>query len=498
MRDNENQNIRKIQKFKNNTNLTNKSISVSEKYSNIGHRNSFESPIMLFYRTKINFLKISSWSLIALVIWTIYSYSKIVSISLRETQAPSLEFEYGFHNFNVHSETNKHIDGASACLIIKDDNPRLIEWLAYHYQVLPLRNLIVTSDPSSSTSPTPILDRWRKEVPDMNIMEWTEEDYHYNKFQGEMVVNWIDDNMVRAVKLLINRQYAFYGHCAAHFKKSNATWVFIIDVDEYIVFNKIDTKSDPRKIDEVNDIMKLSQSSLTSEQRYGIMSGMEKDSKNIVYHARERERDSLSQDFFLREHEAMRLRRELPSSAHVTVLEYIDRTKDDPASPFHQNFCVIMPRLFFSAVESTSEDELLNDVPQVFNQKNFDTLTYFRHAQKGSFPWNTYGKSMIDVSKASYEDLVPVRAHKASPNCQQHNPFENVYYSEALLRVHHYLSSPEVHLSRKDDRRSSEKYFAGAKLDYGTSYEAQTWFKAFIDHVGVKKAFFLLNDVDSS
>ena len=44
----------------------------------------------------------------------------------------------------------------SACMLIKDDNDLLNEWLAYHYHVLNLRYLVVAVDPSSATSPTPI------------------------------------------------------------------------------------------------------------------------------------------------------------------------------------------------------------------------------------------------------------------------------------------------------------------------------------------------------
>ena len=39
----------------------------------------------------------------------------------------------------------------SACLLLKDNNIILPEWLAYHYTVLPLRRLIVAVDPSSKT-----------------------------------------------------------------------------------------------------------------------------------------------------------------------------------------------------------------------------------------------------------------------------------------------------------------------------------------------------------
>ena len=46
----------------------------------------------------------------------------------------------------------------SACLLIKDNNIILPEWLAYHYTVLPLRRLIVAVDTLSHTDPSQILD----------------------------------------------------------------------------------------------------------------------------------------------------------------------------------------------------------------------------------------------------------------------------------------------------------------------------------------------------
>ena len=59
----------------------------------------------------------------------------------------------------------------SACLLVKDDNQILPEWLAYHYTVLPLRRLIVGVDPLSKTSPEHILDGYR--AIGMNITTWT-------------------------------------------------------------------------------------------------------------------------------------------------------------------------------------------------------------------------------------------------------------------------------------------------------------------------------------
>jgi hypothetical protein len=57
----------------------------------------------------------------------------------------------------------------SACLLIKDDNQILPEWIAYHFTVLPLRHLIVAVDPFSLTSPTPILDKFREIGMDIEV-----------------------------------------------------------------------------------------------------------------------------------------------------------------------------------------------------------------------------------------------------------------------------------------------------------------------------------------
>ena len=62
----------------------------------------------------------------------------------------------------------------AACLLVNDENPRLPEWLAYHYHVLPLRHLTVAVDPASRSSPAEILERWKGLI---NVKIWGEEDF---------------------------------------------------------------------------------------------------------------------------------------------------------------------------------------------------------------------------------------------------------------------------------------------------------------------------------
>ena len=71
--------------------------------------------------------------------------------------------------------TNKK-EGLSACLLVNDENPRLPEWLAYHYHILPLRSLIVAVDPASRSSPKSILDRYNNSLM-MDVTIWNDDDY---------------------------------------------------------------------------------------------------------------------------------------------------------------------------------------------------------------------------------------------------------------------------------------------------------------------------------
>lgn len=69
--------------------------------------------------------------------------------------------------------------GGAACLLVNDENPRLPEWIAYHYHILPLRHLIVAVDPGSRVSPSEILGRWADDGLNMglNVKIWDEDDY---------------------------------------------------------------------------------------------------------------------------------------------------------------------------------------------------------------------------------------------------------------------------------------------------------------------------------
>lgn len=118
--------------------------------------------------------------------------------------------------------------GASACLLINDENPRLPEWIAYHYRTLPLRSLTVAVDPASRTSPAEILSRWNDTF--IEVQLWKDEHYLH-----EIAGSRVEKNKFGHQK----RQNHFFAKCMADFKRRDKQWVLLIDVDEYIAFNRI-------------------------------------------------------------------------------------------------------------------------------------------------------------------------------------------------------------------------------------------------------------------
>ena len=84
------------------------------------------------------------------------------------------------NNNNIHQDQEEEDeDGNSSafCLLIKDDNDLLSEWIAYHYHTFNMRRLIVAMDPTSQTTPKDILETWSINFDDLIYTLWTDEDY---------------------------------------------------------------------------------------------------------------------------------------------------------------------------------------------------------------------------------------------------------------------------------------------------------------------------------
>ena len=151
------------------------------------------------------------------------------------------------------------------CLLTKDDLGILPEWLAYHYHAVALKHVVVAVDPSSTTNPKPLLERFRINLPDLTIDQWSDDDFmpdfflngtydfapnflgvelHDKQTYGE----WLTTNHVprrkaddmRHVNNHRYRQTRFISQCARHLKEQHpkkTVLLSLLDSDEFLAVN---------------------------------------------------------------------------------------------------------------------------------------------------------------------------------------------------------------------------------------------------------------------
>lgn len=117
----------------------------------------------------------------------------------------------------------------SACLLVSDDNFRLPEWISYHYFALKLRYLVVTSDPRSRTSPSPMLERWKDLMTTVELFDVDFADRNLTVLE--------DDTEDQRRFKHSRRQIQFYGACIQHLQRHERTWTTFIDVDEFLTIS---------------------------------------------------------------------------------------------------------------------------------------------------------------------------------------------------------------------------------------------------------------------
>jgi hypothetical protein len=136
------------------------------------------------------------------------------------------------------TEDRQHPFTFSACLLIKDSNIILPEWLAY-YTILPLRRVIIAVDPMSHTDPTPILHSY--ESIGMNITVWTNNSYWIDGMYAHEKRTF--QRTMRPTKSYDRKSYRqkiFYKSCLQHLRDESRTWILLVDTDEYLAFNYYD------------------------------------------------------------------------------------------------------------------------------------------------------------------------------------------------------------------------------------------------------------------
>ena len=342
----------------------------------------------------------------------------------------------------------------SACLLVMDDNHRLVEWLAYHYHVLPLRYLIVAVDPRSRTSPTEILNRYRKLG--MYIQEWTDHDF----LDAKLANNIIPDDARLQLKRDRHRarQKVFYRTCLLHLKQANRTYVTLHDTDEYLVYNHAGGDNYP-----------------------------EWERKMQARHDQSRNKGKTRIKPFSTP----------PTTASEgSMIRYI---RDEKARGYkaYETPCISIPRLHFGAVESTLQERARGAPSGLFDPDQFDTLRWRKHSKRNDFVKNNLAKVIMDVSEVDIANAPRFRSlHRPIPTiCQA--PWANDW--ETGLRFNHYLGSWESYSFRDDSRRGGERsretWEFQAEDQDDTDDNIRPWLSGFVETHGPDKAKSLLQGV---
>eukprot|EP00588_Corethron_pennatum_P005691 CAMPEP_0194296100 /NCGR_PEP_ID=MMETSP0169-20130528/55167_1 /TAXON_ID=218684 /ORGANISM="Corethron pennatum, Strain L29A3" /LENGTH=582 /DNA_ID=CAMNT_0039045461 /DNA_START=140 /DNA_END=1888 /DNA_ORIENTATION=+ len=380
--------------------------------------------------------------------------------------------------------------GMAACLLIKDDNDRLPEWIAYHYHTLPLRRIVVAVDPTSSESPHELLGRWISR-PDLGLEVSVWEDNHFmpdaetlrNRMNRVSVVKLkekaklgdgqeVEEEEVDLFRKHIVRQKEFLSWCLYRLKEEGWGWTLIVDSDEFLMFNTLDKNNAERKYPLTGD---------TKENKYNDPERLRKITE---------------------------ARSALPQTGQMTVLGYIHAHADSP--PWTDEPCMPLPRLWFGSLKNAEATTDVDTSPVFF--KGLDTLRYRTHAEKGAFLQNFWDKSLVDISRFSDEDFDSIpwyNAHRPFEGCYDVRPFDahmaerkwlvesktfnNITpFWRTLLRVNHYLGSWKSYNKRKDPRRNRKLYETLGSVDHGTDDDIRTWISSFVDAVGEELAGTLL------
>lgn len=349
----------------------------------------------------------------------------------------------------------KHV---SACLLIRDDNEILNEWIAYHYHTLKLRYLLVAVDPASVTSPNHILSRWQN-MTDLKVLQWSDTNFMPESFlkNGHAVpLNEIKGNakqrkwhkafedeerVTRDLQDIANhrfRQLTFLSACYRHMRDIKKTWVIHIDTDEYLTVNPVLRKQG--------------------------MLGMAAVPKDL--------RDPLTLFRFLLE---------------IRYRPRLNRLSNFP--------CISVPRLMFGSVEN----DTLGMVQETFQEKKFETVRWKYHTDYSDRERNALQKVIVDVSAPDETDEMfqpkAFSIHRPSKQlCRSVDQMNFTITEKYPLSVNHFLGSWERYASRNDTRRSRSAYEAKAFVEEERDDWMASWIGGFLDHMDPEVARELLQD----
>jgi hypothetical protein len=339
-------------------------------------------------------------------------------------------------------------DMFGACLMVKDDNELLYEWLAYHYTILPLRYIVVGSDINSTQDPTAILERWREKT-----------DLRFRVLQASEFSNRYDegptfekDETSRHHHALVSRQKGFISACSELLQKQGIRWTAYIDSDEFVVPNRLSEHDEGLVVDgsKHNSIRKES---------YQIRSSLE-----------------------------------AVGSPNTTVVDVLLELQKHGIV----GSCYTTPRLLVGALENRTcpaAKEVSDLARRRFQYRSMNTLRFLQHAKKGDFQYSKFGKVFMDLGRIPEDTVLNVKPRNIHRPYRDHCGPGVVHFPDTFFYLNHYIGSWERYSSRPDGRRNRNEWEQRAHLDDGTApceSAIHGWFSRFISSVGEEQARYLM------
>jgi len=346
---------------------------------------------------------------------------------------------------------------------------------------------VVAVDPHSRTSPTSILDRWRHRI---RVVQWTDRDFTSDP---SLLERRAGDTKVERLTKHRRRQRDFYKNCTRYLQSYRnpeertvngqssqreyvvqrpPKWTAYIDADEYVTVNQ-----DALPKDAAQQLFRRPGSVLQMVQLYS----------NTTT--------------------AAATAPEKPDSEHQQLLQINSSASRSWYRYFQRTPCVVLPRVLFTAVESTA-DEIANAVPSFLDAHRFETLKWRYRATPRyngtSHEVDDWGKSIMDVSRVRDDHYGEGKTGRTS---HAHMPLTSICprremvnnYSKLPLGIHHYLGDRDGHFCRDDARMGTvhHKVDKWKKLSMlragGPDDQVRPWIRGFVDLIGdVDEVQFLL------
>lgn len=369
-----------------------------------------------------------------------------------------------------------------ACIMVKDDNDLMFEWVAYHYTMLPLGYLVVGSDIDSAQDPSTVLNRWTQAgIDDFKYWILQPNDFihrhgNYDEKYGRNATtkDGVDISASEQKKhhhhALIHRQKGFATVCTELLKKEGVRWTVYIDSDEFVALNPLTSE------DEMLEVGGVGHFSIS----------------NASYEIRKQFADSVN---------------------NKTIFDIVTDLQHNGT----MSECYTMPRLLVGALENRTcpQKNGVQTVQELARTQLSDrfahmsTLRFFQHAKKGDFSRSKYGKVMMDLSRIPQETIrlqQPRNIHR--PYAAHCGAAGGAQFPNSLFFLMHYIGSWERYNARGDHRRDrrewEERAFVDDSVAIGSlgssacSSSVQNWYPRFFRRVGEVRAKFLLGVINET